>query len=254
MREIPTPDNQASLITGLGSLGVAIVAVIVLAVMAEGDGDRAGRPGDPIAGAPGNGIDLNGVPDVARRKREFVRRVLPLIDRENERIAADRRLALKDPPARLYARYRIKPGNRAALIERVDVIPRALALAQAAIESGWGTSRFARQGNNLYGERTYSRRAKGIAPRDATGFKVTAFKSAAASVRSYMHNLNTHAAYRRFREARAHVRKTRAPTSMELAAYLEAYSEKREVYVRTIRRVIRDNRLERLDHPRLARR
>ena len=253
MREIPVTDNRASLITGLGSFGVAIVALIVLAVLEESD-HRDGIGREVVETVAPAKVDFAAVRDTQHRKRLFIRTILPMIDRENARILRERELAKKDPPARLYARYKVKPGNRAALVQRIDTIPRALALAQAAIESGWGTSRFARDANNLFGERTYKRGARGLTPRDAKGFKVTAFKSASASVRSYMHNLNTHPAYRHFRSARASLRRKRPPTGMELAGYLEAYSEKKGAYVRAVRRVIRDNRLERLDHPRLARR
>lgn len=273
MRDLPQVDQHASKITGLISVGVAVVAVALLMVIAEppdGHRDRVAndRQSSPATasrartpktrivrtGRNGLGIDFAQIQDADERKKMFVRALLPVIQSENNRIRRERKIARKKPSYRLYRKYRIKRGKRAFLLQRVDVIPPALAIAQAAIESAWGTSRFVLEGNNLYGERTYSRRAKGMAPRDATGFKVTSFRSVTHSVRSYMHNLNTHRAYRKFRAERARIRAKRAPTGDELAAYLEAYSEQREVYVRTIRRVIRDNRLEKLSQRRLARR
>lgn len=272
MRDLPQVDQHASKITGLISFGVGAVAVAVLMVIANPpDGRRDGAGDDPKSssatasratpktgvvrtGRAGLGIDFARIRDTEQRKKMFVRALLPVIQSENDRIRRERKIARKKPSARLYRRYRIRRGKRAFLLQRIDVIPPALALAQAAIESAWGTSRFVLEGNNLYGERTYSKRAKGMAPRDATGFKVTSFRSVTHSVRSYMHNLNTHRAYRKFRAERARIRGERAPTGDELAAYLEAYSEQREVYVRTIRRVIRDNRLEKLSQRRLAQR
>lgn len=190
-----------------------------------------------------------------RRKRQFIRILLPIIVEENQRIRRERIKALIKATPLHYKRYGVKSGRRATLLRRIDTIPASLALAQAAIESGWGTSRFVREANNLYGQRTYNKSSRGAAPKDATGFKLVKFATITHSVRSYMRNLNTHSAYREFRIARKKARdKGEAPSGIELAKHLQAYSELREVYIRTIRSVVRKNNLAKYDHARLAKR
>lgn len=258
MRNVPTVDSRASLLTGLASFAAAAVALALLASMEDAQDTperpelrtamRAPRGDGPL------GVGFHGIRDVERRKRLFVDAVLPLIRRENARIERERALAKRDPPGWLYRKYEVKPGDRKTLMRKIDVVPPSLAVAQAAVESGWGTSRFFQEANNLYGERTYDESAAGIAPREATGFRVAAFPSPGLSVRSYLHNLNSHDAYRTFRVERERLRREAAPSGLELAKYLTAYSERRQEYVRVLRRVIRDNALEELDRQMLARR
>jgi uncharacterized FlgJ-related protein len=132
---------------------------------------------------------------------------------------------------------------------RVDIIPPSLALAQAAEESGWGTSRFADVGNALFGQWTWS---EGIAPleqREGKGdYRIAKFDSPLDSVRAYMLNLNTHAAYRSLRERRREMRVRGDQLSgWELAETLTSYSERGAAYVETLHTIMRVNRLAATD-------
>ncbi|MGH6719006.1 MAG: glucosaminidase domain-containing protein [Alphaproteobacteria bacterium] len=205
---------------------------------------------------------LAGEADVQARKRRFVALVLPLIQAENVALLAERR-AVEALVARI-AMGRLGPVDRArlerikraygvatddpaALLDRVDAVPASLALAQAAVESGWGTSRFARQGNALYGQRAWSP-SLGLVPEAHAGeaaFAVKSFASLGASIRSYMRNLNRHPEYAGFRAARAGLRAAGLPLDGEhLAGTLTAYSEAGQDYVRLVQRVLRDNRFD----------
>ncbi len=197
------------------------------------------------------------LPDVEQadvRKALFIAKMLPLVARENARIRAQRQVVLKNPgPMQLNAlalAYGLKPGrvDRAELLKRINVVPESLVLAQAAIESAWGTSRFAREGNAFFGERTYDPEAPGIAPKRASGFKVKSFPSALLSVRSYMRTLNAHKAYAALRDHRAtRTRQGKSPSGGELAPYLGQYSEIGGAYVERILNTISVNRLEDFD-------
>jgi Bax protein len=201
---------------------------------------------------------------VADKKSLFFRSLLPLVLAENARIRAERRRLLSLIEAGgarsdeqrswlrdLMQRYQVD-GDPAALAtlatlkRRVDTVPPALALAQAAIESGWGTSRFAQQGNNLFGEWTWSAEA-GLIPRqrpaDADYF-VRRFDTLRASVASYLNNLNTHPAYRSLRERRQAAREAgRELDPARLAAGLSSYSARGEEYIREIRALLHYNSL-----------
>jgi Bax protein len=137
---------------------------------------------------------------------------------------------------------------RALLLHRIDILPPSLVLAQAATESGWGTSRFAREGNNLFGQRTY-RTGNGIVPAQRTEgatHEVKRFGTLFASVRSYMRNLNTHSAYRELREVRAKLRRSGQELNcLALASGLDAYSERNNDYIADVRAIIRANDLTR---------
>jgi Bax protein len=137
-----------------------------------------------------------------------------------------------------------------ALLLRVDEVPMSLALAQAAKESGWGTSRFAREGNNFYGEWCF-RKGCGIVPRGRGAGKaheVAAFSSPTESVASYMHNINTHSGYRSFRRARKQQRDTERDLSgVQLAEQLSQYSERRDAYVSELKQLIVVNGLDDLE-------
>jgi Bax protein len=207
------------------------------------------------------------------RKRAFVKTVLPLVLKANARIRAERAQLLRliadadgDPATLsddrqawlhdLARRYGTEADDLTALKRRVDVVPVSLALAQAANESAWGTSRFARKGNALFGQWTWEK-DDGIAPKepqhDKGDYAVRAFDSLGDSVAAYMQNLNTHAAYAEFRARRAHMRKAGDRLdSLTLAAGLLKYSERGEAYVEEIRAMIRHNRFRRLDSARLA--
>ena len=141
-----------------------------------------------------------------------------------------------------------------ALIElkkRVDIVPPSLALAQAAEESGWGTSRFAIQGNSLFGQWDFS--GKGIKPNEQRAklgnYSVAAFESPQASIEAYMLNLNTHRAYERMRQKRAVFRQQeKEPTGWDLAKTLDKYSERGIEYVKTLHSIMRFNKLNDADH------
>ncbi len=201
--------------------------------------------------------DLKNVEDIARRKAAFMATVLPAIIAVNEEILSLRAeiksaIESKDRKtwlagiARLYG-FDDTP-SAADLLVRVDAIPVSLAMAQAAYESGWGTSRFAREGNALFGQRTWNEEDAGISPEEASGFHVRAFETVADSVRSYMHNLNSHRAYREFRKRRFQARKNgNEPSSLALAETLTRYSETGKKYVRTVKQIIVGNDLRRFD-------
>lgn len=138
------------------------------------------------------------------------------------------------------------PAETVALLKpRIDIVPPALALVQAAVESGWGRSRFARQANNLFGHWCYEAGC-GLVPRDridGARHEVAAFESARESVERYLHNLNTHPPYRPFRQRRAAARAAgETPRALDVVDGLVRYSERREAYVDEIRSGIRANR------------
>ena len=135
----------------------------------------------------------------------------------------------------------------------MDEIPVSLALAQAAKETGWGTSRFAQEGNALFGQWTWS--GEGLKPKDAEenkGHKVMKFNVLQASVRAYQRNLNTHSSYKNFRKARAMLRDNGKPLdSLILSSYLDQYAETGEKYVEVLQKIIKQNNLKDFDDAKL---
>lgn len=170
----------------------------------------------------GGGLGL--VTHTPARKDLFFRLMLPIVLAENEKI--------KDKTKR---------------------IPVSLVLAQAAIESGWGSARFTIEGNAVFGERIYGAEGRGIAPKKGTGaFRVRAFKTLSASVAAYMENLNTHPEYGQFRAARGAIwAEGRAPSGVELAYFLVSYSEERSLYAEKVMAVITKNSLHAFDGTKL---
>lgn len=136
------------------------------------------------------------------------------------------------------------------LAQRMDIIPPSLVLAQAAIESAWGTSRFAREGNNLFGMRTYEP-GTGIVPKRRPAgatWEVAAYDTVNEGLAAYVHNLNTHAPYLQLRRIRAGMRSRGQPvTGAALADGLRSYSELGYEYVAKVRSMIRSNDLEQYD-------
>ena len=217
--------------------------------------------------------DLQHEPRADMRKTTFIKSTLPLILHVNELILQDRArlVALRDQAAegRLPAeqdrrwlpeiadRYGSKSVDPVVLLTHVDIVPPSLAIAQAAEESGWGTSRFAREGNALFGQRAYKAHKKGIVPMerpDGKSFRVRAFDHLIDGVKSYVHNLNSHPAYRDFREARARMRAEEGDIDgYNLAGALLRYSERGMGYVKTIRVIMRINTLRVFDGARLGR-
>lgn len=206
------------------------------------------------------------VVDVREKKIRFFAYLRPVIVAENNRIMKQRQrlLRLKSNHdagqqmagekiawlRQLADEYNVEDNitdNRfwLKLVIRVDLVPVELALAQAANESSWGESRFAREGNNYFGQWCYVRGC-GIVPKrrkaDAS-HEVAVFESARESVRSYFHNLNTGRAYRRLRLIRFRARQQgRNIRATELANGLVKYSSRGKDYVRDIQQMIRVNR------------
>ena len=199
--------------------------------------------------------DLGSLP-LEEKKAAFLKIVLPLVARENAKIRQERALVMKGGdavPDALWDRYEVKKGDLETLKRRVDVIPASMVLAQAALESGWGTSRFAREGNNLFGTRTYNPDTPGITPDRANGFKVVKYGTLSDSVAHYMLNLNTNEAYREFRKARDHMRaQGKDPDSRHLATRLTSYSEIPHTYGKILHDIIDSEKLEDFDGIRLA--
>lgn len=208
--------------------------------------------------------DLRDYPAGSERKSAFFDFARPLVEDENQRISQDRdrlvAIAADSPGffdrrwlARLAEEYRIEnpdptdPDLVASLLVRVDTVPLSLALAQAAKESGWGTSRFAREGYNLFGEWCFNEGC-GMVPRArpiSSTYEVESFRSPRESVASYLHNLNTLPQYQTFRLKRAKLRAANDELSgIVLAEKLLQYSQRREAYVLEIQQLIRSNDLE----------
>ena len=141
--------------------------------------------------------------------------------------------------------YKVLKGDIRELEKRMDVIPVSIALAQAAKESGWGTSRFALEGNAIFGQWTWD--GKGIAPleRDKNkGHKILRFPILRASVKAYQNNLNTHKGYRDFREKRHSLRKkNRSVRGLELTSTLDKYAQTGKEYTEVLEKIIQDNKL-----------
>lgn len=223
----------------------------------------------------------NGLDDVRRaqeRKRIFIATLLPLVLRANEVIARDRariellktriRTGRPIPPeaadwlVAITRRYRLEGAERvedidfSELLRRVDIVPPSLALAQGAIESGWGTSRFAREGNAIFGQWTWNEAHDGLVPLQRSAGKkhrVRAFEFLIDSVRGYMHNLNTAKAYTGMRQMRVQLRARGQPVrGLPLASTLRRYSERRDAYVADLRGIITSNRLSDFNAARLA--
>ncbi len=217
-------------------------------------------------------VDLIKVESPAERKRLFIQLALPLVLQANEYIMADRtRLidldreisatgAIADVADRawlatLASRYGIEALDTEALLLRVDTVPPSMALAQGAEESGWGTSRFVREGNAIFGQRTFVA-GTGLVPEDRDADKsheVRSFDRLLGSVASYMANLNTHFAYDKFRDMRAdQQRLSGVMDSMALVGALDRYSERGEDYIAAIRSIIKSNGLRAYDRARLS--
>ena len=152
-----------------------------------------------------------------------------------------------------YKQYGIPSKDLSVLKERMDEIPVSLALAQAAKETGWGTSRFALEGNALFGQWTWS--GEGLKPKDSdknTGHKVMKFNVLQASVRAYQRNLNTHSSYKPFRQARSKLRDAgKSLDSLILVKYLETYAQTGEKYVEVLQQIIKQNNLKDFDNAKL---
>ncbi|MEM7124098.1 MAG: glucosaminidase domain-containing protein [Pseudomonadota bacterium] len=215
--------------------------------------------------------DMAAIASSDDRKRIFIKLMLPLVLDANERLLVDRArllyLAAREDSgltvsfterrwrAAMYEAYGVEPGDRDELLARVDVIPPSMMLAQAAQETGWGTSRFVHEGNALFGQRIWEAGAGMVPDARASGenHEVRAFDGLRESVFAYMVNLNSHDAYASFRDLRAFYRDTdRALDGYLMATGLDGYSEEGQAYVDKIRAIIRSNDLTDFDSARLA--
>ena len=210
--------------------------------------------------------DLDALQSTKLKKETFIKIVLPLIVAENERILADREKLIvlsnkkfttdleKQWIRQKLLEYKVKKGNLKELIVRMDIIPTSIALAQAAKESGWGTSRFALEGNAIFGQWTWS--GQGIAPLDRESnknHKILKFPILRASVKAYQNNLNTHKSYSKFRQKRLSLRdKDKKIKGLELTETLNNYAQTGSEYTKILNQIIRQNRLSDFEPVRLV--
>jgi len=242
---------------------------VVSAAELEAAFDRLGYEWPPGTNVPPVEVvslppDLGKLRDVDKKKSLFFRTLLPIILAENETL-----VDLRANVVRLLGKglSNLSDGERGwlraiasqykvdsietesaqrRLLQRVDTLPTALVLAQAANESAWGTSRFARLGNNLFGQWTYQE-SLGIIPLkrpDGAAYAVRAFPSLDASVRAYLRNLNTNSAYEKLRLMRQRMREAGEPLDAHrLATGLAAYSSRGEEYIQELQLMMRGNGL-----------
>jgi len=200
--------------------------------------------------------------NVVKKKKAFFKFIQPEIARANRNIAFDRQFVLdlksrieniEKPPLRYYVLlkdYKVpstdfNQHSVNELLERLDTIPQSLIMVQAANESGWGTSRFARLGLNFFGQWCF-KKGCGLVPNERNtdaDHEVKVFKSVYESINSYLRNLNTHPAYQHLRDVRSQLRKRNEPVTAEkLAQGLTSYSERREDYVLDILTMLKQNK------------
>ena len=205
--------------------------------------------------------DLKTLGDTKTKRELFIKIILPLILAENNKITEDRKKLFKILGKdfntagervwlkRRFKEYKIEDKDFSKLKMRMDIIPVSLAIAQAANESGWGTSRFALEGNALFGQWTWSK--KGISPKKKDPnqtHKILQFQILKASVRAYKNNLNTHNAYKEFREVRAQLRQEgKQIIGSDLTKYIKNYAAIGEKYVAIIEDIIEKNSLTDFD-------
>jgi Bax protein len=205
------------------------------------------------------------IENIKKRKDLFIQIILPLVIKENNIIRLDRNklfsILNKNQNTAVeinwlnskFKQYGLVNKDLSKLKIRMDEVPVSMAIAQAAKETGWGTSRFAQEGNALFGQWTWS--GEGIKPAgadDDSTHKVMKFKVLQASVKAYQRNLNTHSTYKAFRSARAELRDDgQKLDSIVLTEYLDKYAETGKKYVETLQQIIRQNNLEDFDDAKL---
>lgn len=254
----------------------AIFAALQLSLKSEDPGSVepqpvvAERPAEPVL--PSELPDFSAFQNVEDKKEAFIEFMRPFVEYQNRQLLKERqrllnwqrvlerdgRLSVTQRKAMydLARSYKVSVSDysdaeiAALLLRRVDVVPVSLALSQSATESGWGTSRFAVEGNNLFGIWCYQPGC-GIVPmrRGASArHEVAAFDSPLHSVKAYFRNINTHPAYRTFRDLREKMRADSAPlTGLNLVDGLASYSERGDLYIEQIKSMIRTNNLARFD-------
>ncbi len=205
--------------------------------------------------------EIKSIENSKKRKEFFIQIILPLILDENKKIKLERRTLFsilnKNSNSEAegnwlkskFKQYGVVNRDLTTLKIRMDIIPVSLAIAQAAKETGWGTSRFAQEGNALFGQWTFS--GEGIKPARSDGndtHKVMKFKILKASVRAYHRNLNTHKSYREFRKIRAIQRDVYGQlNSLELVNYLDKYAATGNEYIKILKKIISQNKLTDFD-------
>ena len=209
--------------------------------------------------------EIKKIENTTKRKNLFIQIVLPLIIKENNFIKIDRKRLFhilnknkntkkdKNWLTSKFKQYGVLQKDLSTLKIRMDEVPVSLAIAQAAKETGWGTSRFAQEGNALFGQWTWS--GEGIKPAgadDDSTHKVMKFKVLQASVKAYHRNLNTHSSYKEFRSVRAELRDEKKELdSLVLSEHLDKYAQTGKEYVRILQKIIKQNQLTDFDDAKL---
>ena len=209
--------------------------------------------------------EIKNIENTKKRKEMFIKIILPLIVKENNKIRVDRKRLFtilnknsntvieKKWLEKKFKQYGVRQNDLSTLKIRMDEIPVSLAIAQAAKETGWGTSRFALKGNALFGQWTWS--GEGLKPKNADkgkDHKVMKFHSLQLSVRAYLRNLNTHSTYRNLRKARTELRNKNKPLdSIILSKHLDKYAETGNKYIEVLQKIIEQNNLKDFDEARL---
>ena len=199
------------------------------------------------------------------RKKKFIADLFPVIHSANQDIIEKRNIFFEIKKKiqsnnlnvleaailkKLFNEYKVKNNDLAELKKRIDIVPISLAIAQAAIESGWGTSRFAQEGNAYFGQKIIGIKVDGIRPNDSENplIKVRIFENLNDSVKAYLNNLNTHFAYKNFRKSRNELRSFGKTLEGEvLANQLKKYSELGNEYINNVQEIIRKNNLGKFD-------
>ena len=209
--------------------------------------------------------EIKKIENIKARKKLFIQIILPLVLKENNNIKLDRKKLFsiinksknttreKKWLKRKFKQYGVQKNDLSTLKVRMDEIPVSIAIAQAAKETGWGVSRFAQEGNALFGQWTWS--GEGIKPAAAevdSSHKVMRFKVLQASVKAYHRNINTHSSYREFRSVRAQSRdEGKVLDSLILSEYLDKYAETGKEYVKILQQIIKQNQLTDFDDAKL---
>lgn len=210
--------------------------------------------------------DFLDIESVKLKKNLFIKTILPIVFLENEKVLEERNKILQwwteteggeidrdfwpEWLNIIVEKYAFEGENIGNLLMSVDIVPISLALSQAAIESGWGTSRYARDGNAIFGQYTYDNEL-GILPKersDGKKYLVRKFSNISESTASYIKNLNTHSAYTKFREVRKKLRMNGERMDGNLLAEeLINYSERKDLYIQDIKEMIKTNDFGKFD-------
>ena len=202
---------------------------------------------------------------VAEKKKYFIANIFPILHKANQDILLKRNIFFEIEKKiqnndlnvlesailqKLFNEFKVKNNDLNELKKRIDIVPVSLGIAQAAIESGWGTSRFALEGNAYFGQKIIGTKVKGIKPSGSENplIKVRSFRNLNDSVKAYINNLNTHFAYKNFRKSRYELRSFgKILEGRILANQLIKYSELGNDYVENIQKIIKKNNLSKFD-------